>query len=194
VGVTGVAVADVEATILGASSTRAYVAAWTACVHRSLPRTTVIHYTGSWFWNPQVGGNAGSSNLWVSAYANGFLLPVGFQSALIWQYSNGSVGAIPRIHGYDSDIFLASRSRFNAVFAGKKPPPAITKGQRKRCTELNTYRRHSAVYHRRYHLKPVKRLPAKTRKRAKTILAGEKKHGIVCKVGKPGHRGTITHK
>jgi hypothetical protein len=74
---------------------------------------------------------------------------------------------------------------------GSKP---ISAGQRKRCAELNTFRRHSRAYHRKYHLKPVPPLSAKDHARAKAILAGERRRGVVCKVGPPGKRGTVRRK
>lgn len=74
---------------------------------------------------------------------------------------------------------------------GSKP---ISAGMRKRCSELNTLRRHSRAYHRHYHLKPVPPLSAKRHARARAILAGERRRGVVCKVGPPGRRGTITRR
>jgi GH25 family lysozyme M1 (1,4-beta-N-acetylmuramidase) len=189
----GPAVADVEVNDRGVSPVgmRAYVNAWALYVKAHLPRATIMIYTGKWFWDPQVNGAAGTSNLWISAYASTYYLPLGFKSALIWQYADGRFGPYPHIGGVDSNVFLGSRARFDAVFASSKP---ISAGMRRRCRELNTLRRHSRRYHRHYHLRPVPPLSAKRHARAKAIIAGERRRGVVCKVGPPGKRGTIRRK
>lgn len=138
-GLRGPAVADVEATVLSPAGTRGYVSRWHSYVARHL-KATRINYTGVWFWNPRVGGPAGSSNLWVSSYANTFYRPAGFRSALVWQYSDGTYGPYPHIHGYDSNIFLGSRSKLNAVFRGGPVKRPISKANRKLCGKLNRLR------------------------------------------------------
>jgi hypothetical protein len=97
--------------------------------------------------------------------------------------------------GGHRDIEPFGRSQVARVIAsaGSSPKP-ISAAQRKHCTELNTLRRRSSAYHAKYHLKPVKPLSAKDKKRAAAILAGEKKNGLSCRVGSPGKKGSLTRR
>lgn len=147
-GATGVAVADVEANGHGLSRSAmvAYVCGWVHTVHSALPNAPIAIYTGGWFWNPQVGGQACNSVLWVSAYANSYSVPAGFTHATIWQYSDGVYGPVPHINGWDSDVFLGSKKEFEQVFALIPPIPGWAKLE---CRELNKLRQKAAAIHKK---------------------------------------------
>lgn len=70
----------------------------------------------------------------------------------------------------------------------------ITAGQRARCTELNTLRRRSLAYHRHYRRPGGHALTKRERARAAKIRAGFHKHGVLCRVGAPGKRGSIVRR
>lgn len=177
-GASGVAVADVEANSRGLSpaSVRKYVCSWVRTVHRSIPRASVIVYTGAWFWNPQVGGTACTSNLWVSAYANSFYVPVGFKSALLWQYSDGRYGPVPHINGWDSDVFLGSRAHFLKVFSGKVIKKPIAKKFKRECRQKVRLDRRA----KRRHARTGHWLPPKAGARRAHLKKYLNKHGYRC--------------
>lgn len=145
-GATGVAVADVEANGHGLSRNAmvAYVCGWVRSVQAALPRVSIAIYTGGWFWNPQVGGKACNTTLWVSAYANSYSIPAGFSRATIWQYSDGVYGPVPHINGWDSDVFLGSKQEFDTLFNLIPPIPAKATA---RCKELVALRKKATANH-----------------------------------------------
>lgn len=75
-----------------------------------------------------------------------------------------------------------------------KPVKPLSAGERKRCRERNTLRRHSAYYHRRFHLMPAKPLTRRQKRRAEAIRRGEEHRHVVCEVGAPHQRGRIKRK
>lgn len=70
----------------------------------------------------------------------------------------------------------------------------ISKSARDKCTRLNRNRRHTADYHKRYGLKPVPSQSAAKRRESDELRVSLKRGRYVCKVGKPGVRGTITRR
>jgi GH25 family lysozyme M1 (1,4-beta-N-acetylmuramidase) len=103
-------VADVEVNAgLSPTQLHSYVCAWEGRVKQLLHRTTVITYTGFWFWQPQVAGDSCGSILWDSAYASFAVTPSSWSHTggiTLWQYSDGIYGPTPHISGWDSDVLL----------------------------------------------------------------------------------------
>lgn len=62
------------------------------------------------------------------------------------------------------------------------------------CVELNTIRRHTASYHRRYGRRPVPPIGAAQRARAATLRGTLRRHGYKCVVGAPGKRGLLSRR
>jgi GH25 family lysozyme M1 (1,4-beta-N-acetylmuramidase) len=181
VRLTGPAVEDLEATALGRSGTLAYGAAWARCVHHALPGVTIIEYTGKWFSDPSVGGPAGTLNLWLSAYANGFQLPFGFHSVLIWQFTDGQYGPFPHVGGGDTNVFLGSRAKLASVFHSRPPTPPISKHARGDCRELTVLRGRARDHARRHH-KPL--LNHRERSRANNLKRALARSHYSCNHGK----------
>jgi hypothetical protein len=71
---------------------------------------------------------------------------------------------------------------------------SISKSARAKCTELNTLRRRSASYHRRYHLAAVPPLSENQRKRGAELRASMRRGHYRCTVGPPGKRGAIARR
>lgn len=102
-------VADVEVNAgLGPVGLHNYVCTWENRVKQLLHRSTVITYTGYWFWQPQVLGDNCGSILWDSAYASFAVTPSSWAHTgiTLWQYSDGIYGPTPHISGWDSDVLL----------------------------------------------------------------------------------------
>ena len=82
---------------------------WLDVVEAATGKKPVI-YTGTWFWDPQVGSNAyGGYPLWESWYCGSCCpkLPAAWSKALLWQYS--SSGKVSGISGnVDMDLFDGS--------------------------------------------------------------------------------------
>jgi hypothetical protein len=86
---------------------------------------------------------------------------------------------------------LAQQIRVIQGIVAKLSAPPITAGQRKRCTELNTRRRASRAYHRRYRRPGGRTLTPHERRRNARLRAGFRSHHLRCLVGPPGKKGTL---
>jgi lysozyme len=135
-------VADVEANAgLSGAALHNYVCSWHGYVERALHRKTDITYTGNWFWGPQVAGGSCGTLLWVSAYANYAVIPHGWRTKTIWQYSDGVFGPYPHINGWDSDVFQGTRAQLAALANRKPPVPPVPAHARHLCQELYNLKR-----------------------------------------------------
>lgn len=115
-------VIDIEATAftgpLAGYRTRAYVKSW---IRQCIKRVGVkpIIYTGQWFWDGQMKGNADTTRgcpLWLAAYTSESnykrFKPKGFDHISFWQYSDK--GRVPGVKTrVDLNVYLGDYDALN---------------------------------------------------------------------------------
>jgi GH25 family lysozyme M1 (1,4-beta-N-acetylmuramidase) len=94
-----------------------WIATFLATVQREsgLPASRVLVYTGAWWWNPHTLGSSRFVDhpLWVSGYGKKPSMPLGYSSALLWQYTNSArVPGIPG--GNDRSVYAGTLAQLRA--------------------------------------------------------------------------------
>lgn len=110
---------DVEATGGQSPGTIASkIQTWLDIVEKGTGRKPII-YTGAYFWQDYVQSpNFGGYGLWIANYgATCPLVPNGWKSWLMWQYSDGN-GAL------DHDVFNGTLAQLQALAAPPNSPPS----------------------------------------------------------------------
>lgn len=143
-------VLDVEASVLSASATRAWVGQFVHEIRALTGRKAVTIYTGAWFWDPHVGGQTFGTHLWVSGYANSVTLPHGWSHAAFWQFTDGTYGPFPHVvPGIGKVDISVYQGHDLAALAQAKPKPS--KADVARARKLKVWRRHHRIAHAKLH-------------------------------------------
>ena len=109
---------DVEVTDgVGGSTIGARVLHWLQIVEAGTGRTPII-YTGSYFWEDDVGVNLGSYPIWIAAYGPPCpsLPQDGWSNWTFWQYGDGG-GTL------DHDVFNGSLAQLQSMAGVAEGPP-----------------------------------------------------------------------
>ena len=115
------AMIDVETTSgLSGSEIGSKVRTWLEIVEKGTGLRPII-YTGSYFWEDNVGTNLSSYPIWIAAYGSACpsLPQDGWSNWTFWQYSDGGSSNL------DHDVFNGSLSQLKAL-SGAAPPPSPT--------------------------------------------------------------------
>ena len=75
-----------------------------------LPRDRVFVYTGAWWWDKRTGGSsiAGEYPLWVACYTSRVIMPKGWDTWSMWQYSSTQV--IPGFGKVDNSVWNGTKA------------------------------------------------------------------------------------
>ena len=93
-------------------------------------------YTGAWWWNKVTDGEDYSRYvLWAASYTNSLVLPKGWTSAAVWQYSDqyqiaGIVGNVDANKILDEDAILMKKADVPTQFPAKAKTTKATAGFR----------------------------------------------------------------